>query len=174
MRVLICCSCLLLFASICTAQKVLQIEKFGSAKTEKLPIGTTITYKLYEQESYLTGTIRDINIEQGLLEMSDRYVKVEDIEALRFDRSSAKGLSTGLFWMGIGWSGWALIGTATDDNPDTNYRWSDAIVTATAVAGSWAISRLMRHKVLKMNKRYNLRLLDLPFEQKKYTPVTQN
>lgn len=145
------------------AQKYLQIEKLGKAKTEKLPIGTEIEYLLAENEDFLRGVIEGFNFEEQLLVMGDRYVKLSDIVALRFDRSAGKVLGTSLFWFGVGWSAFGLIGTATDGNPDTNYRWSDAIITGTAMLSALVFSKTLRYKVINTKKRYRLRLINLEF-----------
>lgn len=165
MRRLLFILCGLLFSMTATAQKVLQIEKYGSAQTQKIQKGQFLTYKLKEDDSFLEGYIEDILIDDGLLQLGNRYVKVDDIEALRFNRPWANATGQSLFFFGIGWSGFALIGGAVDGNPETNYRTSDLIVTLTALASAFLIPKLFKYKYVKIGKRKQLRLLDLRFKK---------
>ena len=149
--------------SVLHAQKVLQIEKYGKAETQKIPIGTTITYQLKGQADFYTATIEDILVEKNLLVMADRYVAVDQIAAFRYDKKWAKALSRSLVVSGLGWSAFALVGTATDGIEDTNYRWADAIVTGSALTVAWILPKLFNRKILRFDKRTRLRVLNLSF-----------
>ncbi|MCB0570814.1 MAG: hypothetical protein KDC66_13655 [Phaeodactylibacter sp.] len=152
---------LLIAASSLSAQKVLQVEKFGNPRTTKMYIGDPITYQLRGQEGFHSGYIEDIRMEDSLLVLADRYVKAYDIAALRYDRNWPRATGKSLFWFGAGWSGFAAAGFAFDGDKDTHYRWADAIVTLSSWGLSFAIPRLFEHKNIRMGKRYRLRLLDL-------------
>ncbi len=147
------------------AQKVLQIEKFGSPKTEKIFIGQPISYRLQGEKGFRLAYIEGFRIEDSLIVLGDRYVNVYDIKALRFERNWPRAARSMLFWFGIGWSGFAAIGTATDGNPDSRYRWPDAIVSATSLSLSYAILPIFRYKTIRLGKRHRLRLLDLNFKK---------
>ncbi|MCB9265203.1 MAG: hypothetical protein H6558_09280 [Lewinellaceae bacterium] len=147
------------------AQKVLQIEKYGNPRAEKIFIGDPVTYQLKGEDIFHDSYIEDIRVEDSLLVLDDRYVNVFDISALRYERTWPRATGISLFWFGIGWSGFAAIGTALDGNDDTKYRWSDAVVSASALSLSFAIPRLFRNKTVKIGKRRRLRLLDLRFKQ---------
>jgi hypothetical protein len=155
----------LLFSMPANAQKVLQIEKYGSAQTQKIQRGQYLTYKLKGNDSFSVGYIEDIFVEDSLLQLGDRYVNINDIEALRFDRPWASAVGKSLSLFGIGWSGFALIGPLTDDDNDSRYRASDLVVTLTSVASGLLISELFKYKYVKIGKRKKLRLLDLRFKK---------
>lgn len=150
-----------------SGQKVLQIEKPGKVKAQKIFIGTPIAYRLTNSKDFLYGQIEDFNIENNLIVLEDRYIKVSDINALRFQRSWPKAVGTSAFWFGTGWSALAAIGTATDGNPDTHYQWSDAIVTGSSYLLSFSLPKLFGKKTIKTQKRARLRLLDINFQLEK-------
>ena len=151
------------FLTIGYSQQFLQIEKYGSPFTEKLPIGSIFEYRLTGDDFYSFGEIEGIDIDNNLIVLPSRYVALDKIHSLRFKRSWPKAIGTSLFFFGIGWSTFAAIGTATDNDPTTNYRWSDAVVTGSAVAASFGVSRLFKFRVVRVGKRYRLRLLDISF-----------
>ncbi len=147
-----------------SAQKVLQIEKYGKAKTQKIYVGDEITYKLYDDDFWYTHVIQDIDVDKDLLVFKDRYVDIKNIEKIRWELRWSKGVRSSLYLFGAGWSASALIGTLTDGNPDTNYRWSDAIVTGTSWLLGWIVPKIFRYKTYRFGKRKRLRVLDLTFK----------
>lgn len=151
------------------AQKVLQIEKYGSPKTKKMYIGQEINYKLKNDEVWYRGVIEDLNIERNWIVMRDRYVPLDSIEAFRRPKGWSKSVRTSLYTFGAGWSSLALVGTLTDNNPDTHYLWSDAVVTGTSWLTGWIIPKIFKNKITKFGKKRRLRMLDLTF--KKEAPI---
>ena len=160
---------LLTFSFFCfhtlPAQKVLQLEKYGSAKTQKIYIGQVLTYRLAEDDHFTTAYLEDIKVEDGLLQMGEYYVKVDDIVELRYERRLARAAGSSLFIFGVGWSGFAFFGTTFDGDPDTQYNLQDATITATALGLSYLIPKLFKYKHIKIGKRKRLRLLDLRFKK---------
>lgn len=152
---------LTIFGGSALAQKVLQIEKYGKAKTRKIYIGESINYKLFDDEVWYSGYIEDIDVEKKLLVMKDRYVDVTKIEKMRRPIRWSKGVRTSLFLFGASWSANAFIGTLTDGNKDTNYRWSDAIVTGVSWLTGWIVPKIFKFRTLKFGKKRRLRVLDL-------------
>ncbi len=153
------------FACTAHAQKVLQIEKYGSAKTKKIYIGQEINYKLKNDEDWYKGVIEDFDIEKNWIVMRDRYVSVDSIEAFRRPKSWSKGIGTSLYTFGAGWSGYALLGTLTDGDPKTHYLWSDAIVTGVSWLTGWIIPKIFKNKIIKFGGKRRLRLLDITFQK---------
>ncbi len=143
------------------AQKVLQMEKAGRYRTKKIYIGEAINYKLQGDEVWYMGYIEDIDIEKKLLVMKDRYVDVSKIEKLRRPIGWSKGVRSSLYLFGASWSANALIGTLTDNNPDTNYRWSDAVVTGVSWLTGWIVPKIFKYRTFKFGKNRRLRVLDL-------------
>lgn len=153
---------LLLFgASQATAQKFLQIERLNRAKTEKIPRNTELTYRIMGDDYWYTNTTRDYLVEDNLIQFEDRFVNINDITAFRYEREWPSIAKTQLRNLGLGWSVLALIGTLTDNDPDTNYRWSDAAVTAAAFGLSFTFEPLFQEKVVRFGKKKRLRLLDM-------------
>ncbi len=161
--------CVLLLSGWCAlsanAQQVMQIETYGKAKTKKLYPGATIQYRLKHQKSdWLTGEIDAYRVEDKLVVLSDRYVHVDSIAALRFDKKWSKVVGTQLFWFGTAWSAFAFVGTLTDGDPETHYEWSDAAATGGFWLSSLLLPKLFRYRKYNMEGRHRLRLVDLqPF-----------
>ena len=146
-------------------QKVLQIERYGKARTEKIFIGEEITYKLKGEKEWRQGYIEDLLVDEKLIVLGNRYVKIDEIAAFRYYRPWTKAARLTFFWFGAGWSLFAAVGTLTDGNPDTNYRWSDAYVTGTSWFLAFIIPKVFKYKVVKFGVKKRLRLLDLRFLQ---------
>lgn len=165
MRIAIFFTVFTLIACFANAQKVLQIEKYGSAKTRKIFIGQSITYKLKNDDIWYEGTLGDLDVEKNLIVFSDRYVPVDSIEAFRRPKAWARGVRSSLYTFGASWSAYALVGTLTDNNPKTHYLWSDAIVTGASWLTGWIIPKIFKNKIIKFGKKRRLRLLDLTFKK---------
>lgn len=145
------------------AQKVLQIERYGRAKTEKIFIGEGIEYRLKGGDDWRYAVIEGINIEQNLIVLADRYLDPAKIDAFRYYQPNMKRLGIQVMTFGAAWSGYALIGTAFDRDPSTHYRLSDGIVTAAAAATGLGITQLFKYKKVRFGKRKRLRLVDITF-----------
>lgn len=145
------------------SRKVLQIETYGKAATQKIYIGDRLTYQLRDAREYgwYSGIIEDFLVEDSLIVFKDRFININNIYALKYKRGWPKAASTSLTTFGLGWSALALVGTATDGDPDTSYQWSDAIVTGSSIGLGLAIQKLFEVKQIKFKKRKRLRLLDL-------------
>ena len=145
-------------------QKFLQIEKSGSLRTQKIPVGEVLTYRLDGDDTWYTGEIVRLLPEDSIVLFHNRFVEVGQINAFRYARRAPASLSQSLFWFGMGWSALAIVGTATDDVgklgvPD--YRWSDAVVTGTSVGASWLLPRLFKYRYVRFGHKKRLRILDL-------------
>jgi len=152
---------MLAFALPAHAQKLMQIERYGSPQTQKIFIGEIIEYQLEGEDFFRTGYIEDFRVEDNLIVMGTYYLKVDEITALRFDRRWATAGGTALMIFGGAWSGFALIGYATDEDPETSYSGFDAAVSLTSIGLGYALRRLFRYKIVRFNDRRWLRLLDL-------------
>lgn len=160
---------LLLFSSFtffASAQKILQIETYGRAKTEKLFIGQGITYQLKDSEDWHYVVIEDLLIDQQLIQTVRGYLKLSEIGALRTERGWSKATQVSLMTFGAAWSAFALVGYATDGRPETSYSASDAVVSATSIASGWLIGKIFKYKKIKLGKRKNLRMIEIPIQDK--------
>lgn len=145
------------------AQKVLQLERFGNPNSERIEIGSFLTYQVVDDEIWYRGVIRDLRVDQQVIEFDDRFLALDRITALQYERAWPRQIGTQLALFGAAWSGWALVGTLTDGNPDTNYRWSDAIVTGSSAAVGFSLPLVFGKKTVQLGKRRRLRMLDLSF-----------
>ncbi|MCH2081636.1 MAG: hypothetical protein MK226_04555 [Saprospiraceae bacterium] len=150
-----------------SAQKFLAIERSGKSKNIKIFIGEMIEYKTYDSDDWSIGVIEDLLIDEDVVVLGNRYIQLSNIQKLRYARSWTRAFGTSLFWFGVSWSGFALVGTATDGNPDTQYEWRDVIVTSTSWLLAWAVPKIFKYRTFTFGKRKRLRMLDLTIEPTK-------
>lgn len=153
------------------AQKMLLIERYGKANPKKIYVGETIRYKLEDDDQWYIGVMQDIILEQNLIVLGDRYVAIDKIVKIRYTRNWAKRIGPMFFWFGSGWSVFAAIGTATDGDSSTNYRWSDAIVTGASWLVAWTIPKIFKYKTYTLGKRRKLRPIDISIIPTKEEPA---
>ncbi len=146
-----------------SGQKFLQLESYGQAKTQKIAIGTPISYKLSDHSEWEVGIIRDFLIEENKIELEDRFLSLSDIKALRFNRRFAKVVQSGLYVFGASWSTFALLGYTFDRDPATHYSTFDLGVTLSSGLLGWGIGKLFKYKTFKVGNRKKLRLIDITF-----------
>lgn len=139
----------------------LQLEKVGSMKVTKIPLGSVITYSIKDGQGWYTSEITNFMYNDQLIFMADRTIPLKEITALQYQRTWPKAIGRQLGLFGLSWSGYAFIGTLTDGKPETNYRTSDAIVTGTSLAVGLLLPKLISFRVKKIGNKYRLRLLDL-------------
>lgn len=155
--------CFFSFSPALFSQKVLQIEKYGKAKTEKIFIGQPLTFQIQElgEPVWYTAVVEDLFVKDSVVLLGPRYIHIKNIEALKYDRGWTKVANRSLLTFGLSWSGFAFIGTLTDNDPNTSYRWSDAAVTGTSVLLALAIPKVFGTRKIKLGKRRRLRMLNL-------------
>ena len=139
----------------------LQLEKVGSMKVTKISLGSVITYSIKDGQGWYSSEIANFLYKDQLIAMADRTIPLNEITALRYDRTVPKAIGRQVGLFGLSWSGYAFIGTLTDGRPETSYRTSDAIVTGSALAVGLLLPKLISFRVKKIGKKYRLRLLDL-------------
>lgn len=155
---------LLIFSQWGAAQRVLLIERLNSAQTEKLFAGSYIEYRLVDEEGWRESQIYELREDQQLIVLADRYLQLDQIEMMRFRRPWTGAIGAMFLTFGASWSGFAAIGTATDGDPDTRYRGSDAIVTGISMGIGLIILQFGKRKLrFGEGKRNRLRILDISF-----------
>ncbi|RMF01894.1 MAG: hypothetical protein D6772_04185 [Bacteroidetes bacterium] len=147
------------------AQRVILVEKRNSARTQKLFAGDYIQYRIIDDPQWYKGYIEELRPDQQLIGFKDRYVPIADIRQLRRGRAGPRNIGLMLGTFGLAWSGFAAVGTATDGDPDTNYRWSDAVVSGISCGVGFLLPALFGTKKTKVgtDQRYRLRIVDLSF-----------
>jgi hypothetical protein len=148
-----------------SAQKYLQIETRGRAATEKFPVGSYLEYQVEGDDFFSQGELIDLLPESQTLVMEDRYLSADRIVALRFERPFGKAAAYSLYTFGVAWSGFALIGYNTDNDPSTQYSLGDAVVTATSLGLGYLIQKTFSQRKVRLgkNKKKRLRLIDTTF-----------
>ena len=146
-------------------QRVLLVEKLNSPRTQKLYAGDFIQYRLVDDDYWYKGQIYDLRDDTQLIVFEDRYVDIGQVEMFRSGKPWATAVGTGLTTFGISWSFFALVGTATDGDPNTSYRRSDAVVSGISIGLGFLIPRLFGRRKLRFGEgqRYRLRIVDVSF-----------
>lgn len=145
-----------------SAQKVLQLETYGNIKkTRKYYIGDEMTYQLKGDDLWYTLAIERIIVEENIVVFKDRFIKLEQIRAIKsfHNRGWSQRIGTSLNVFGIAWSVFALGGSIANEN--FSYRKGDAITSATALTLGQLIKWTFKSKKYKTGKKYRLRVLDL-------------
>ncbi len=160
-----------LIPTFLTAQKFVQLEKRGKAKTQKFEIGDELVYKLHNDEDWYKATINEIKPEEGIILFENRLVKVQDIAALKFynNKGWSKTIGNQLFTFAGAWVLFGLVDRAeiTDDigfNQQDPGRasWNLILIPAgAAVLTGVLLKQLFKQHKKKIGKKYRLRLLDL-------------
>lgn len=159
-QLLVLCSMLFISTPL-FAQKVLLIERYGSAKTQKIQIGDPIKYRLKGQDGFRVEYIEDLRVDTNLIVLGRGYVSPDNIDAFQFERRAPKAIGRSLIVFGLGWSFFA--GVADLANLGYTYEPRDAIISGTAVALGFGIT-LFKKKTIRFGKKRRLRIVDLtPF-----------
>jgi hypothetical protein len=146
------------------AQKVLQIEKIGRVKTQKLHIGTAIFIKVKgDNKTWYETEIMDISVPGNMLILDLGTYSIDDITALQTLKQSTSGNSIGYKLMGFGALGLLLspLDLAFGKEYNTNY----AIIAGSSLVTGWLFRKLMNNRHYRIGKKYRLRVLDLNFEE---------
>ena len=147
-----------------SAQRVLLLEKYGQSKSQRLVEGDGLTFRMKGDNFWQSGVITELRPDIQAIVMNERFVMIDEIEALRLSGSGfANYAGLTLMTFGAGWSFFGLVGYPLDGNPETNYGTFDLTITATAVASGFLLRQLFARKKMKLNKRNRLRIVDLTF-----------
>jgi len=151
----------LFFSNNIFSQKVLQIEKYGKAKTQKIYLGEQLTFQLRGSKDWYSEILVDLKPKEQILVFTNRYVKVGDIVAIKTYKSAraAKNLQYSLYSFAASWAFYSLGATLFGESLTTDA----AVVPATSLALGWTIRKLFSSKKIRIGKRKKLRALDIGF-----------
>lgn len=165
------CILILFLQANLSGQKVLQIEKFGKAKTEKLYVGEAIFIQTKDNPDWFEGVIEDLIVDAQAIVFYDLIVPIDKITAVKFRKKSAmSGVGKAVQWSWVvpaAYQGvFDLVQPASSE--ERKQAW---ISTAFIGGGSFLLGSLMRlvpPKKLKFGEgeRRRLRVLDLTFYAK--------
>ena len=98
------------------AQKLLQIEKVGTLKTQRYYIGDEVVFQLKgETENYwYKEKIRDVLVDSKSVLFANRVIKIDDISKIRSFKNQgwSRGLSNNAFVASGGFVGMSLLAAA--------------------------------------------------------------
>jgi hypothetical protein len=152
---------LLSFGATLSAQIVLQLERYSSAKTRKFYEGQSLMYRIPNDKTWYQSEIVRLIPEDRLVVFDQRYLPMADIRALRSDHPQrwSKPIAYNLYIFGSSWSFFTLAASVA--YKDYSYSGRDALVTGTSLATGFLIHKLFRYRTWNMDKRHRLRMLDL-------------
>lgn len=147
------------------SQKVLLIEKRNSAQTQKLYEGAYIQYKLIGEKKWRDGEIYDLRDDTQMIVFKNHYLPLDQIEMMREQKPWPRNIGYMLMTFGLSWSGIAAVGTATDGDPNTSYKLSDAAVTGASVATGLLLPMLFGTRKIRFGEKqkWRLRVVDVSF-----------
>ncbi len=151
-----------------SAQKVLQIEKLGKVKTEKLYIGESIFIQTKDNPDWFEGIIDDLLPDAQAVVFYDRIIPIKDITALKFRKKSAmNGIGKAVQWSWVVpvfyQTVYDLVEPVSPEERRAAWKGSAIIGGGSFLLGS--LMRLIPPKKLKFGEggRRRLRVLDLTF-----------
>jgi hypothetical protein len=155
--------CFFLCCNALSAQKYLQIEKYGSAKTEKLAIGTTITFRLKgEKKHWRTEKITELYPNDSLILTEQRLIKLGNIVAFQQQRALPRILGNKLMQFGTAWLLYGAIGHLAG----YRYQKGDFLLSGGTIAGGYLLKKSLSSYQIHFGTRHRLRIVDLSFGKK--------
>ncbi|MEM1326972.1 MAG: hypothetical protein AAGI23_13505 [Bacteroidota bacterium] len=156
--------CFLILLPNISAQKVLQLEKRNSAKTDKIPLGSQLIYQVKGDDIWYEATIEDIKPEDGYLVLHNRLLNVNDITAIKTyeNRGWSSALSKKLYQFSASWILFGLADYFIFNLSPYRVTLPFLLIPAGVASGSaWLIKKVFDEKVYKIGRKFRLRLLDL-------------
>lgn len=154
-----------LFVSSATAQQFLRIERGGRAKTEKIPVGAEITYRLDGDRDWRTGYIEQLILEENIVVFGKQFVRLDQIDAIRFNRRLVRPFGYKLYQFAAAWTLYSGIATlVSDEYQPTTFDYG--VVGGSLVSG-FILERLLRYRTVRFGKRRRLRIVDLEVRKQK-------
>ena len=158
---------LFLFAVNCTlsvqAQRVMLFEKLTSSQSERVYEGELLRFRMEGDKFWQEGFIREMRPDIQALVINDRFILLDEIDAVHRGSTLASGIGYSLVTFGAGWSVFAALGYATDKDPTTSYSVDDAMVTVTSVGVGYLLIKLLGQRKFRTGKYKRLRIVDLDF-----------
>ncbi len=158
---------LLLFTVLlCTcvrAQRVLLFEKLTSSKSERVYEGEALRFRMKGDDFWQEGYIREMRPDIQALVINDRFILLDEIDAVFLGHTIASKLGYGLMTFGAGWSLFAALGYATDKIDETHYSIDDAVVTVASVGVGYLLVKVLGRRKFRPGKYKRLRVVDLNF-----------
>lgn len=148
------------------SQKIMQLEKAGSAKTRKFILGEEITFRKGDDKEWQKATIADIIPKDSIIVLDRQYVKLSEITAIRTfrNRGWSKAGAISLYTFGTAWAGFTLGDELADSKNQADWELA-GYVAASSFASGFLLQQLFKNETYKMGKQHRLRLLDLTLQK---------
>ena len=149
------------FCSTAAAQLFLNLEKSGSAYSERIYPGKIITFKLVGDEEWRVAELVDLKPESNIIIFENQAHPLDSIIALRSDKrlKFSRRLTQSLITFGLSWSGYSAIGALVYE--DYKYEKVDAVISGSAIITGILAGRLLRYKKISLKNNYRLRIIDM-------------
>ena len=145
------------------AQRVMLFEKLTSSRSERVYEGEMLRFRMKDDDFWQEGFIREMRPDIQALVINDRFIMIDEIDAVYRGSTIANRIGYGLITFGAGWSLFAALGYATDKVDSTNYSTDDALVTAASVGAGYLLVKLLGRRKFRAGKHRRLRIVDLNF-----------
>lgn len=147
----------LVTANLLAAQKFLQMERVGKVKVKKYYIGDDLTYRINDDDTWYSGTIQDLKVDEGIILFENRFVRIEDIRVIRKRRTWSRAVGRNMYNFAAGWLLFSAGGTLVG----WDFEWDSVLIPAAAASTGFLIQKLFKYKRYKIGKKRRLRMLDL-------------
>ncbi|PPK85446.1 hypothetical protein CLV84_2344 [Neolewinella xylanilytica] len=138
-------------------------EKLTDSKSDRVYEGEMLRFRMEGDNFWQEGYIREMRPDIQALVINDRFIMLDDIEAVHRGSTIATRLGYGLITFGAGWSLFAALGYATDKIDSTNYSADDALVTLASAGTGFLLVKLLGRRKFRTGKYKRLRIVDLHF-----------
>jgi len=150
----------LLFPSLASSQKFIQLEKTNRARVEKFYAGQELTFRLKGDPHWYTERITDVQMDSQRVAFELTRARISEFDAIRLEYPGVlRSTGPALMVFGASWGGFSLIGAAFDDYKLTA---GTAIVTGTGLLSGYLLYQIFKNKDVKLNERKRLRAVEIP------------
>ena len=145
----------------------MQIEKYGSAKTQKFHIGDEFYIRAEGYEnSWEFVEILDIYIQDSIIVFDNGSMHVGDITALQTRGQRQFGKIFKLTFVNFGTG--IMVYSLYDLIAGRPYNWNAPIVAGSSFATGYLGQLILNQRYHRMGKRKRLRVLDLSFKEETF------
>ena len=145
------------------AQKVLLFEKLTSSKSDRVYEGEDLRFRMKGDKFWQQGPIREIRPDIDALVINDRFIMLDEIDAVHRGRTFAGVAGYSLMTFGAGWAFFAVVGYNTDGDPTSQVGGRDIRISATALGAGYLLNKLFGKKIFKTGRYKRLRVIDTTF-----------
>lgn len=153
------------------AQKEMLIETVGKVEPMRIYPGEDLLFRRAGYEGWQEATLVDLLPQDSIILLDKQYIRIGEIEAIRFLHPGARFRRLGnmLLIFGASWLGFTAVGSLAD-RESTDWTLA-AQVAGGSISSGLFLRYAFRHRTYRIGKRRRIRLLDLevlpPEDQRK-------